>query len=79
MFRGFVSEAISLLAEALLGKPATASAGCPRTECTDCAYDACNYQCPYNQRKCHQFCRQVDPCAGEITPWYDNTHCVYCP
>jgi len=59
MLKEYLAEAVSLLTEAMLGKPTPAFAGCPYIECSSWVCDSCNWQCPYNHRKCHRWCRDV--------------------
>lgn len=78
MLKEYLSEVVSLLAEAVLGKPTPVSAGCPRIECTGWVCDPCNWQCPYNNKKCQRYCRDMDPCAGYYGTWWSDVKCRPC-
>lgn len=79
MLKEYLAEALSLLTEAILGQPVAAKAGCPYQECSSWYCDSCNFDCPYNKKRCQRFCRTCDPCfGGECTPYWLDTQCKPC-
>jgi len=77
MLKEFLREAVSLVTEAVVGRPIKAAAGCPYTETRD-RYDAC-WSCGA-YRKWHYYEERVcDPCFGWCTPWRGiYSDCVVC-
>jgi hypothetical protein len=77
MLKEYLSEAVSLLAEAVLGESTKVLAGCPYQEYRH-RYDECG-SCG-DQRRWHYYeKRTCDPCFGYCTPWYlISKNCVVC-
>ena len=78
MLKEYLHEAVSLLTEAVLGKPVQASAGCPYQECTGWVYDPCHLYCGAYERRGSRLCHTVDPCFGYTSPWWQDTKCFAC-